>query len=77
MDSVELRDALLFPQDENHCVVAKPATGMDGYGGRLIDHKHLTIIHQNSQGFTNYGGLMAVHCVLQVIIILRGKFRKS
>lgn len=70
MDGVEFRDSQLFTQDENHCVVAKAATGMDRYGRRLINHKHFTIVHQNLQGFTNYGGLMAVHCVLHVVVIL-------
>lgn len=70
VDRVELRDAPLFSEDENHRVVAEAATGVHRDRGGLVDHKHLTIIHQNLQGFADHRGLMAVHRVLHVVIIL-------
>ncbi len=70
MDRVELGDAPLFSQDENHRVVAETAAGVHWDGGGLVDHEHVTVVHQNLQGFADYRGLMAVHCVLHVVIIL-------
>lgn len=76
MDSVEFRDAPLFSQDENHCVVTEAAAGVDWDGGGFVDHKHFAIVHQNLQGFPNYRGLMAVHGVLHMVIILWGESGK-
>lgn len=71
MDSVESTDSPLFTQDENHRVVAKATTWVDWYGGGLIHHKHVTIVHQNLQGFSDHRGLVAVHRVLHVVVVLR------
>lgn len=67
---MQLRDAKLLPQNENHRVVAESATRVHRDGGRLIDHKHFAIIYQNLQRSADYGGLVAVYSVPQVIIIL-------
>lgn len=67
---MQLRDAKLLPQNENHRVVAESATRVHRDGGRLIDHKHFAIIYQNLQWSANYRGLVAVYSVPQVIIIL-------
>lgn len=71
MDRVELRNASLFSQDENHRVVAETAARVDGDGGGLVDHEHFTVVHQDLQGPANYGGLVAMHRVLHVVIVLR------
>lgn len=70
MDSVKLRDTLLFPQDENHSVVAETTTRVDRDGGRLVDHEHFTVIHQNLERFANHGWLMPVDSVSHEVIIL-------
>lgn len=70
MDGVEPRDAVLFTQNENHRVVAETTAGVDGDGGRLVNYKNFTIIHQNLQGRANHRWLVAVHGVPHEVIIL-------
>lgn len=70
MDCVEFRDAPLFAQDEDDCVVAKAAAGVDGDGGRLVDHQHFAIVHQNLHRFAYYRGLVTMYRVLHEVIIL-------
>ncbi|TNN84258.1 hypothetical protein EYF80_005585 [Liparis tanakae] len=64
VDRVQLGDASLFSQDENHRVVAETAAGVDRDGRRLVDHEHFAVVHQHLQGSADDGGLVAVHCVL-------------
>lgn len=73
MDRVKLRDAALFAKNEDYRVVAKAAAWMDGDGRRLVDHKHLAVVHQDLQRSADHGGLVAVYRILHEVIVLCGQ----
>ena len=59
MNSPQVLQSEVLGQDEDHGVVAVPAAGVDGNGGRLVDNDQVIILGNDLDLFRRHGHFMS------------------